>query len=51
MGLTFCGEQIEVAVAGKSPILTNIQEIFNRTHWTDPETWVSALATYLGVRW
>ena len=29
------------------------QEISNRTHWTDPETWVShsSIATSLGVRW
>ena len=33
---------------------TTIQEISNRTHWTDPEkTWVSnsSIATYFGVRW
>ena len=31
-----------------------VQEISNRTHWTDPEkTWVSnsSIATYLWVRW
>ena len=34
----------------KSPTNAGIQEIFNRTHWTDPEkTWVSnsSIATYL----
>ena len=32
---------------------TPIQEISNRTHWTDPSTWVSnsSIATYWGVRW
>jgi len=32
------------------PNLLNIQEITNRTHWTEPED-LTALGTYLGVRW
>ena len=36
-----------------TPENETFQEISNRTHWTDPWTWVSdsSIATYLGVRW
>ena len=41
------------ALGRSDPLKTPIQEISNRTHWTDPSTWASnsSIATYWGVRW
>ena len=52
---TYCNQKVGVQRLSSNFLISNLsshafQEISNRTHWTDPSTWVSnsSIATYLG---